>query len=262
MDGTAMTVCKWVIFRGFSGDFAPKIIGKDKIDRSSVGCSCFFGKSHHAILVDKSPSAVYTCVHHVEILEVMRNMKPRLFLTGPSGCGKSTMIRRELGESVRRAGGFATVRDRDENGRIRGFEILSADGYGPRDRFLDLTGVEPWIDLEIFDRVGANYLHRAEERSFAVLDEIGGVELLNEAFMDELARYLRSSHPCIGVMKSAGSAGKLVEMMGLTVRYELARRALYEHLRSDPNTCLVECSERNDPTAVQAVRDWVAEYVR
>ena len=47
-----------------------------------------------------------------------------------------------------------------------------------------------------------------------------------------------------------------------TVRYELARRALYEHLRSDPNTCLVECSERNDPTAVQAVRDWVAEYVR
>ncbi len=189
-------------------------------------------------------------------------MKPRLFLTGPSGCGKSTMIRRELGELGRRAGGFQTLRDRDEKGTVRGFEILSADGYGPRDYFLDLTGDEPRIDLEIFDRVGVNYLRRAGERRFAVLDEIGGVELLNESFMDELARYLSGSHPCIGVMKGAGPAGKLVEMMGLTVRYELARRALYEHLRSDPNTCLVEMDRRDDPRALQAVREWVAAYAQ
>ena len=189
-------------------------------------------------------------------------MKPRLFLTGPSGCGKSTMIRRELGERIHRAGGFITHRERDENGTVRGFEICSADGYGPRDRFLDLTGEQPWIDLEVFDRVGLDYLCRAGERSFAVLDEIGGVELLNERFMDELARYLGGSHPCIGVMKGAGSAGKLVEMMGLTVRYELARRALYEYLRSDPNTCLVEMDRRDDPRALQAVREWVAAYAQ
>ena len=187
-------------------------------------------------------------------------MKPRLFLTGPSGCGKSSMIRRELGEAVHRAGGFATVRDRDEHGAVRGFEIMSADGYGPRDRFLDLTGEEPRIDLELFDRVGVNYLRRATERSFAVLDEIGGVELLNEAFMDELARYLRGGHPCIGVMKGAGPAGKLVEMMGLTVRYELARRALYEHLRNDPDTMLLELSGPEDARVLAAVREWAAEY--
>lgn len=189
-------------------------------------------------------------------------MQPRLFLTGPSGCGKSNMIRRELGELVHRAGGFTTVRDRDENGTVRGFEIMSADGYGPRDRFLDLTGAEPWIDLEIFTGVGVDYLHRAGERSFAVLDEIGGVELLNESFMDELARYLRGSQPCIGVMKGAGPAGKLVEMMGLTLRYELARRALYEHLRNDPNICLLEITGRDDPAALAAVREWVAQYAK
>lgn len=189
-------------------------------------------------------------------------MKPRLFLSGPSGCGKSTMIRRELGERVHRAGGFITHRDRDENGTIRGFEICSADGYGPRDRFLDLTGEQPWIDLEVFDRVGLDYLRRAEERSFAVLDEIGGVELLNERFMDELARYLGGSHPCIGVMKGAGPAGKLVEMMGLTVRYELARRALFEHLRNEPNTCLIEVTGCDNENARNAVRQWVAEYAQ
>ena len=189
-------------------------------------------------------------------------MKPRLFLTGPSDCGKSTMIRRELGDLVHRAGGFATIRDRDEDGTIQGFEIMSADGYGPRDRFLDLTGEKPRIDVEVFSGVGVEYLRRARERRFAVLDEIGGVELLNERFMDELACYFRAGQPCIGVMKGAGPVGKLVEMMGLTVRYELARRALYEHLRSDPDTCLVEVTGWDDENALCAVREWVAEYAR
>ena len=187
-------------------------------------------------------------------------MKPRLFLTGPSGCGKSAMIHRELGNRTRKAGGFLTQRVRDENGKVRSFEIRSADGYGPRDRFLDLEGDTPRIDLEIFSHVGVDYLRRATERPFAVLDEIGGVEVLNDTFMDELARYLSGDQPCIGVMKGPGPAGKLVEMMGLTVRYELARRALYEHLRNDPNTLLLEISGRDDQQALDAVRSWVAEY--
>ena len=170
------------------------------------------------------------------------------------------MIHRELGKLAHRAGGFVTIRERDENGAIRGFEIMSADGYGPRDRFLDLTGENPWIDLEVFSGVGVDYLRRARERRFAVLDEIGGVELLNDRFMDELARYFRGAHPCIGVMKGAGAAGKLVEMMGLTVRSELARRAMYEHLQNDPHTCLVEMTGPDDENALKAVRDWVAEY--
>lgn len=189
-------------------------------------------------------------------------MKPRLFLTGPSGCGKSTMIRRELGELVRQAGGFVTIRDRDESGTIRSFEIVSADGYGPRDRFLDLSGEEARIDLEVFSGAGVDYLRRARDRRFAVLDEIGGVELLNDRFVEELARYLRGGQPCIGVMKSAGAAGKLVEMMGLTVRYELARRVLYEHLRKDPDTCLVEMTGAEDENALNAVREWVAQYAK
>ena len=189
-------------------------------------------------------------------------MKPRLFLTGPSGIGKSTMISRELGERIRRAGGFLTVRDRNEEGRVTGFDIYSADGYGPRDRFLDMTGERPRVDLEVFSGAGLDYLRRAEERPFAVLDEIGGVELLNDRFMDELARYLGGSQPCIGVMKGPGPAGKLVEMMGLTVRYELARRALYDHLADDPNTMLLEVTDREDEKALTAVREWAEEYAQ
>ena len=201
-------------------------------------------------------------VHIVIHLEVLRNMKSRLFLTGPSGYGKSTMIRRELDERMHRAGGFCTCRERNDQGHVCGFEIHSADGYGPRDRFLDLTGEKPRIDLEVFSTVGLDYLRSARERQFAVLDEIGGVELLNDRFMDELARYLRGSQPCIGVMKGPGPAGKLVEMMGLAVRYELARRALYDHLAGDPNTTLLEVTDREDEKALTAVREWAEEYAQ
>lgn len=189
-------------------------------------------------------------------------MKPKLFLTGPSGCGQSAMIQRELGSRSRKAGGFLTKRERDENGKVRCFEIHSADGYGPRDRFLDLEGDTPRIDLEIFDRVGVDYLRQAPYRPFAVLDEIGGVEVLNDSFMEELVRYLGGTQPCIGVMKGPGPAGKLVEMMGLTVRYELARRALCEFLRSDPNTTLLEVRSMDDEVARNAVRQWAAEYAQ
>ena len=167
-------------------------------------------------------------------------MKPRLFLTGPSGIGKSTMISRELGERIQRAGGFLTARD----------------------RFLDMTGERPRVDLEVFSGVGLDYLRRAGERPFAVLDEIGGVELLNDRFMDELARYLGGSQPCIGVMKGPGPAGKLVEMMGLAVRYELARRALYDFLDHDLNTTLIEMTGPEDENALTAVHSWVEEYAQ
>jgi nucleoside-triphosphatase THEP1 len=172
------------------------------------------------------------------------------------------MIRRELGDLMRRAGGFTTIRDRDENGTVQGFDLASADGYGPRYRFLDLMGPEPEMDVEIFCEMGTAHLRRAGERSFAVLDEIGGVELLDETFVDALAEFLRGSQPCIGVMKGPGPAGKLVEMMGLTVRYELARRALYEHLRTDPDTLLLETTGADDEYALNAVREWVAQYAQ
>ena len=49
-------------------------------------------------------------------------------------------------------------------------------------------------------------------------------------------------------------------MRGLTVRYELARRALFEHLRNDPITLVLELNSLEDLQVQDAVRDWVAEY--
>ena len=125
-------------------------------------------------------------------------MKKKLFLTGPDRCGKSDMIREELGEAVRYAGGFITVRRRDEQGNVLGFDLTAADGSGGREPFLDLSGKRPVTRLEVFSQMGTRLLDQAEHRSYAVLDELGGVELLDkfnvaldeleaEGFMDQLA---------------------------------------------------------------------------
>ncbi len=170
------------------------------------------------------------------------------------------MIRRELGEAMVRAGGFVTHRNRDENGTILGFEITAADGFGGRECFLDFTGERPGMNLDVFSGLGVHCLTAAAERSFSVLDEIGGVELLDQDFMEALAACLRGDRPCIGVMKGPGPAGKLVELMGLSTRYELARRTLYDYLKHDPNTLLLETTGRDDEAARAAVREWVREY--
>ena len=188
-------------------------------------------------------------------------MKPRLFILGPSGCGKSTAIRLELGDRFRRAGGFTTCRDRDENGKVSSFVIQSADGYGPRDRFLDLKAEPPRIDLELFDRVGVDYLRRAGERPFAVLDELGGVELLDDGFVRALAQFLKSDTPCIGVLKGPGT-GRTVGVMGLNLRYELARRVLLEHLLKDADVMVVRTSGLGDEKAEALVQEWVDEYAK
>ena len=60
--------------------------------------------------------------------------------------------------------------------------------------------------------------------------------------------------------KATGIAIAIRNEMGLPVRYELAPRALSEHLRTDPDTLLLEINGRDDETALNAVREWVAEF--
>lgn len=187
-------------------------------------------------------------------------MQKRLFITGPSGSGKSTMIREALGDQIHRAGGFITLRDRGEDGRIRGFELAASDGSGLPERFLDFTGEKPRVSLEVFSRTGARLLNQADQFPYAVVDEIGGVELLDDAFVQALARFLAGDTPCIGVMKGDGPVGQLVKMMGLTLRYELARQALFRRLTEDPDTLVVKTMGRDDPEAREIVAQWVKEY--
>lgn len=187
-------------------------------------------------------------------------MKKRLFLTGPDRSGKSDMIHQALGDRINMAGGFVTVRDRDGQGNIRGFELTAADGSGQRERFLEFVEGKPATHLEVFSQTGVRLLRQAENRPFAVLDELGGVELLDDGFLRALVKLLRGDTPCIGVMKGSGPAGKAVGMMGLNLRYELARRALYDFLIQDPDTLVVQTTGADDEQVLELIREWVDAF--
>lgn len=189
-------------------------------------------------------------------------MKKRLFLTGPDRSGKSEMIHKALGEKMRQAGGFVTIRERDGEGNILGFDLAAADGSGQGVRFLEFVEGKPVTRMEAFSQTGTRLLRQAGNRPFAVLDELGGVELLDDGFLRALVNLLRGDTPCIGVLKGSGPAGKAVGMMGLNLRYELARRVFVEHLNEDPDTLVIQTTGWDDREVLAQVEAWVAEFTQ
>jgi len=175
-------------------------------------------------------------------------MKRHLFLTGSIGCGKSTAITVALGEKITQCGGFLTRRYRDP---YLHFTLESPDGKVKK-TFLDFASGKPEVDLTVFSE---SYLQGKP----IVLDEIGGIELLNSDFADALEIVLTSDTPIIGVIKGEGPAGALIDKLGLTEEYHWAAGKLRQQLYNDPNTLVYTCTQY-DENALLLVRRWVEEY--
>ena len=126
-------------------------------------------------------------------------MKQRLFLTGPIGCGKSTAIQVALGEKITQCGGFLTKRHREP---YLHFTLESPDGTFQK-TFLDFSSGKPEVNLSVFSEISLR-------GRVLVLDEIGGIELLNPEFTAALEAALDSDIPILGVIKGEGPAGKLI----------------------------------------------------
>lgn len=175
-------------------------------------------------------------------------MKRRLFLTGPIGCGKSTALRRALGDRLCKCGGFLTRRYREP---YLHFTLESPDGTY-RQTFLDFAGGQPEVNLEVFS-------HLSLRGTILILDEIGGIELLSEAFVSVLEEALAGEMPILGVIKGEGPAGALIEALGLTEEYMQSASRLRQRLQNDPDTLVYECGQY-DERALLLAQQWVEEY--
>ena len=180
-----------------------------------------------------------------------------LFLTGPMGCGKSTCIARALGEHLPKAGGFLTVRQRDDTGRPTAFWLCSADGEEQR-KIIDCDGYTMYP--EVFHSFATALLESAKEHPFVVLDEIGGFEVLSEPFMKAIYCLLESDVPCIGVLKGPGPASRMMEKLGLGEACGEKTQALRDWMCREARTLLYECGQF-DPMAQHMAEQWVHRYV-
>ena len=110
------------------------------------------------------------------------------------------------------------------------------------------------MDLTVFSDVDFS-------GSILLLDEIGGIELLNPAFVAALDALLQSDIPILGVLKGEGPAGALIEALGLTEEYEQAASALRQRLSQDGDTLVYHCGQF-DERALSLARLWVDTYLQ
>jgi len=182
----------------------------------------------------------------------------RLFLTGSVGCGKSTSIAAALGDKLASAGGFLTVRQRDDTGRAIAYHLQRPDG-SQGEIIIDYSRKPYTMHPEVFESLGVQLLAEARNYDYVILDEIGGFEVLSDGFMEALMELLGSGIPIIGVMKGEGPASKMIQKLGLGDVYVRKAEALRQHLRQDEDTMLYECTQF-DPEGERLAREWVARH--
>lgn len=183
-----------------------------------------------------------------------------LFLTGPIGSGKSTSIASALGEFLPKAGGFLTVRQKDDTGRAVAYWLHRPDGSDRR-CIIDYSDKPYTMHPEVFETFGIQLLKEAGQFDYVILDEIGGFEMLSNLFVDALVHLLESDVPCIGVMKGAGPASKMIQKLGLGDVYVQRAEQLRRWMRQDENTRLYECGQF-DPEGLRLAREWADCYCK
>ena len=183
-----------------------------------------------------------------------------LFLTGPVGCGKSTSIASALGENLPKAGGFLTVRQKDDTGRAVAYWLKRPDG-SCGEIIIDYSAKPYTMHLEVFEDLGIRLVEEAKQFDYVILDEIGGFEVLSDAFLEALQRLLQSDIPCIGVMKGEGPASKMIQKLGLGEVYLQRAESLRQWMYQDADTVLYTCGQF-DPEGLRLARQWVHAHVK
>ena len=187
------------------------------------------------------------------------NAMKNLFLTGPIGSGKSTSIAAALGAYLPKAGGFLTIRQRDDTGRAVAYWIKRPDGSDGQ-IIIDYSAKPYTMHLEVFEDLGVRLLEEAAQFDFVILDEIGGFELLSDTFLEALQKLLQSDIPCIGVMKGEGPASKMIQKLGLGDVYLQRAEALRQWMYQDADTLLYTCGQF-DPEGLRLAQKWVNNHI-
>ena len=192
-------------------------------------------------------------------------MKRKLFLCGPAFSGKSGLIREALGKQLQAAGGFCTELSAAPDGSLLGCTLMPAAAAGgvegfEKELFLDLRQLPPRHDSEVFRGTGTRLLEEAEWYPFAVLDEIGGMDLIIPQFRVALDRVLASELPVLGVVKTEEDAEQLRQILGPGQRFREFSAGLHRRLEADPETEVLYIERDARAEVRDAVETWAAEY--
>lgn len=175
------------------------------------------------------------------------------FLQGPKKLGKSYLLREALIPYRTELAGFAVQR-LYQDGAVVGFRAQLLRGELPEldgSASPDLEGVFLYRgrqDLAVLEQVIAQVEQDcANPRCrLILLDEIGGMELANPAFMEPLHRILTCGKPCLGVFKSVENLAGTFKQQGLPREISALHRALEQQLCDMGELITLSAENRQD----------------
>ena len=210
-----------------------------------------------------------------------------IFLTGAKRTGKSSLIRKCLVPYRDALGGFSSQRLLDVSGKIIGYRITDAADFEVEKLYepslpgiFMLRGIvdracytmENTIDLSVFRDHVTKMLIPEDQTLIMLLDEIGGVEMLDPEFRSRLYELLESDMPCIGVLKENKDSANNAAFSSEAASLRSENLMLQEFLDNDPSSCLIcltDCGPlfSQDATEVSAeaermIRDFLSQIVR
>lgn len=183
-----------------------------------------------------------------------------LLLQGRHGVGKSTLLHRALGQSGLAYGGYYVQRLL-QDGATRGFRCCSLTAPAqltvPYDSSLES---QLFIDCRQGHTITVQRLVQPALTALSdplpqllVLDELGGVELLDDSFFERLMDCVGSCR-LVGSYKADGNVAKLQQQTGVDEALLTKRRQQLQQRFDAADVCLLEVTEQNreDVSAVLA----------
>jgi len=147
-------------------------------------------------------------------------LKKFFFLTGRPGVGKTTVLLRiveRLRKEGLKIGGMVSREVREKGARV-GFEVIDlANGRGGWLAHVNQP-VGPKLGkyrvcLEDLESIGVNAIIRAvKEADIVVIDEVGPMELLSQAFKKALIESLKSEKTILGTIHSRAKTPLITEI--------------------------------------------------
>lgn len=189
--------------------------------------------------------------------------KHSLFLTGESGIGKTQLILDELFDSKKEVTGLFVNRMLKEKNSPSEFALCEAKEIykEPCNRIGELfifnKDSKRIMDTQVFDKKGLTILKKLSKNKDAIilLDEVGGIELLEDTFFKELLLVFDRINKIIGVYKSNQNYKRQQNNVATYFDINTRRKQLLEVILD--NGSLIELNEGNRVETQKEIKKFI-----